>query len=75
MALTSDASRRYISPSDLLSSLRTTLLGGASLLFGWNEETAKFGVRSDGSAQLGEAVLVLGELSEETTSRYVICTK
>lgn len=60
------ASRRYISPSDLLSSLRTTLLGGTSLLFGWDEQMAKFTVRSKNNDS-GKTALVLGELSEETT--------
>ncbi|CAE6476388.1 unnamed protein product [Rhizoctonia solani] len=62
--------RRYISPVDLLSSLKTTLLGETSSLFGWDESTAKFGVRSDKN-ELGGAILVLGELSEQTTASLV----
>ncbi|KAH7339574.1 Spc98 family-domain-containing protein [Rhizoctonia solani] len=62
--------RRYISPVDLLSSLKTTLLGGASSLFGWDESAAKLGVRSDKN-EIGGTVLVLGELSEQTTTSLV----
>lgn len=72
--LVSDGStpRRYISPVDLLSSLRTTLLGGTSLLFGWDEQTAKFIVRSkNNDSGAGDIALVLGELSEETTSSLI----
>ncbi|KAF8757262.1 Spc97 / Spc98 family [Rhizoctonia solani] len=36
-----DAVRRFISPADLLSSLRTTLLGGTSQLFSWDERDAQ----------------------------------
>ncbi|ELU42535.1 spc97/spc98 family domain-containing protein [Rhizoctonia solani AG-1 IA] len=63
-----DAVRRFISPADLLSSLRTTLLGGTSQLFSWDERDAQHTVRVENN-EFGQTILVLGELSEETTSR------
>ncbi|KAG8747847.1 hypothetical protein FRC10_011293 [Ceratobasidium sp. 414] len=65
--------RRFISPSDLLLSLRATLLGAASLLFGWDEMRAKFFVRSEKTKEddPGDTVLILGELSEETTMSLI----
>ncbi|CCO27090.1 hypothetical protein BN14_01124 [Rhizoctonia solani AG-1 IB] len=65
-----DVIRRYISPTDLLSSLKTTLLGGTSRLFGWDERDAKLIVRVDKNGY-GRTILVLGELSEETTSSLI----
>lgn len=69
--------RRFISPSDLLISLRTTLLGATSLLFGWDDDRARFFVRSENNKlnDAGGTVLVLGELSEETTARFDILPK
>ncbi|KAG8764079.1 hypothetical protein FRC12_008290 [Ceratobasidium sp. 428] len=68
----STTTRRFISPSDLLTSLRTTLLGGTSLLFGWDEANAQFVVRSEKPEDDSEnTVLILGELSEETTMSLV----
>ncbi|CAE6420964.1 unnamed protein product [Rhizoctonia solani] len=69
LALGDDLVRRYISPADLLSSLKVTLLGGTSSLFSWDEK-AKFVVRSDKNKP-GGTVLVLGELSEQTTASLI----
>ncbi|KAF8739710.1 Spc97 / Spc98 family, partial [Rhizoctonia solani] len=65
-----DAVRRFISPADLLSSLRTTLLGGTSQLFSWDERDAQHAVRVENN-EFGQTILVLGELSEETTSSLI----
>ncbi|QRW21459.1 SPC97/SPC98 domain-containing protein [Rhizoctonia solani] len=65
-----DAVRRFISPADLLSSLRTTLLGGTSQLFSWDERDAQHTVRVENN-EFGQTILVLGELSEETTSSLI----
>ncbi|CAE6517278.1 unnamed protein product [Rhizoctonia solani] len=70
LVLDEDVARWYISPVDLLSSLKTSLLGGTSLLFGWDERTTKLTVRSDKN-ESGRTKLVLGELSEQTTASLV----
>ncbi|KAJ1304538.1 hypothetical protein OPQ81_005679 [Rhizoctonia solani] len=62
--------RRYISPTDLLLSLKTTLLGETSSLFGWDERIGRFTPRS-AKNELGGTILVLGELSEQTTSSLI----
>ncbi|CUA66869.1 hypothetical protein RSOLAG22IIIB_00318 [Rhizoctonia solani] len=70
LVLDDNVTRWYISPSDLLSSLKTSLLGGTSSLFGWDERTAKLTIRSDKN-ESGRTILVLGELSEQTTASLV----
>ncbi|QRV79559.1 SPC97/SPC98 domain-containing protein [Ceratobasidium sp. AG-Ba] len=68
----SNVTRRFISPPDLLKSLKTTLLGATSLLFGWDKENAEFFVRSEKQENEHEnTVLILGELSEESTMSLI----